>query len=641
MRKRGSAIQLLFCAAIVSLGEPAVAEDFPFASGNSYERVTLLGGGAGVAYIERKEDVAVLWVKLANGLGNEIAPWEADDLNFQVEPNGKAFLILRADSQRHWSLRYLNPSSRLAFPIRLPGQVSGFGSAGPHGFKVLTQDTSLRLTLITLDFLTGKVLRRERLGDAEDVAYSVSGDVDLIRTSDGKWTEVGSRRQSGVDFTADGLGGAARASKKIGLALFESADKTDFSNFVLVDIRSGTRTLLDSHPTSDVLQALQSPLDGHVDAFLRDGPVPKWIVLDADTSGSLAFLRASLAGLIKVLARSNDDTVWLVSASDTSANARFYVFDRSRRELAEILGPPPGSLPDEGSAEVSTIESVDGTPIEIWISPPRKPACDYTRKSCPFVVKLHGGPHRRDGHQYDAEVPWLQGQGYWVLRVNFRGSSGFGKEFANSSDHEWGGKVIDDIRQAVHHFVERPGVDKSRGAAIGSSFGGFAAIALSVFEPSAVRCVESHNGGGDLQAFAKLVPERQPSMKEDIAKEIGDINTDGGRELIMRQSPLTQLKPTDVRYLIEYGAKDLTTPPEQSSGFVEQLVRTSGNLIALRYESEGHQWQNHAQMLNHYRILGRFLSSCLKGGERWSAPIHLDGVTSVGSREQMIESGIE
>ena len=66
-----------------------------------------------------------------------------------------------------------------------------------------------------------------------------------------------------------------------------------------------------------------------------------------------------------------------------------------------------------------------------------------------MVLNVHGGPWARDGWGFDPEHQWLANRGYAVLSVNYRGSTGFGKEFVNAANGEWAGKMHDDLIDAV------------------------------------------------------------------------------------------------------------------------------------------------------------------------------------------------
>ena len=75
-------------------------------------------------------------------------------------------------------------------------------------------------------------------------------------------------------------------------------------------------------------------------------------------------------------------------------------------------------------------------------------------KNLPIVLNVHGGPWARDRWELDPEAQWLANRGYAVLQVNYRGSTGFGKQFVNAANREWGGRMHDDLIDAVNRMVD-------------------------------------------------------------------------------------------------------------------------------------------------------------------------------------------
>ncbi|KAK0339216.1 Dipeptidyl aminopeptidase BIII, partial [Friedmanniomyces endolithicus] len=73
----------------------------------------------------------------------------------------------------------------------------------------------------------------------------------------------------------------------------------------------------------------------------------------------------------------------------------------------------------------------------------------------PMVLFVHGGPWARDGYGYNGYHQWLANRGYAVLSVNYRGSTGFGKNFVSAGDLQWGRKMLDDLIDAVDWAVKQ------------------------------------------------------------------------------------------------------------------------------------------------------------------------------------------
>src|SRR5207245_2635517 len=106
----------------------------------------------------------------------------------------------------------------------------------------------------------------------------------------------------------------------------------------------------------------------------------------------------------------------------------------------------------------------------------------------PIVLVVHGGPWGRDGWGLSSTHQWLANRGYAVLSVNFRGSTGFGKTFLNAANREWGGRMHDDLIDAVDWAIARGVADPKRVAIYGASYGGYSALVGATFTPEKFAC---------------------------------------------------------------------------------------------------------------------------------------------------------
>ena len=105
-----------------------------------------------------------------------------------------------------------------------------------------------------------------------------------------------------------------------------------------------------------------------------------------------------------------------------------------------------------------------------------------------MVLLVHGGPWARDGYGYNGYHQWLANRGYAVLWVNFRGSTGFGKKFINAGNRQWGGKMHDDLLDAVDWAVKKGIATPDKVAIMGGSYGGYATLVGLTFTPDEFAC---------------------------------------------------------------------------------------------------------------------------------------------------------
>ena len=114
----------------------------------------------------------------------------------------------------------------------------------------------------------------------------------------------------------------------------------------------------------------------------------------------------------------------------------------------------------------------DGTAIEAVLTLPR----DRPDKNLPLIVLPHGGPFARDSESWDWWTQYLAELGYAVIQPNYRGSSGYGTDFAKKGEGEWGLKMQDDLNDAVTYLAKEGIADPKRVCMVGASYGGYAAM---------------------------------------------------------------------------------------------------------------------------------------------------------------------
>ena len=169
------------------------------------------------------------------------------------------------------------------------------------------------------------------------------------------------------------------------------------------------------------------------------------------------------------------------------------------------------------------------------------PAAADAKGKLPLVLMPHGGPEARDSLAFDPWVQYLVARGYAVFQPNFRGSDGFGREFAESGYGEWGRKMQDDLTDGVKALVDQGAVDPARMCIVGASYGGYAALAGAALTPDLYKCAVSIAGISDLDDFIGWRKRNWGSDSEGYTywlKAIGDPDKDEAR--LREVSPLAQ-----------------------------------------------------------------------------------------------------
>jgi dipeptidyl aminopeptidase/acylaminoacyl peptidase len=189
---------------------------------------------------------------------------------------------------------------------------------------------------------------------------------------------------------------------------------------------------------------------------------------------------------------------------------------------------------------------------------------------------VHGGPWARDYYGYNAWHQWLADRGYAVLSVNFRGSSGFGKTFINAGDGEWGRRMDDDLCDAVAWAVAEGHADPARIAIMGASYGGYATLVGLTRNPELYVCGVDVVGPSNLETLLRTIPPYWESIRADLYRAIGDIDTAAGLAQARERSPLFCAANIRKPLLIAQGANDPRVKQAESDQMVDAM-RANGS----------------------------------------------------------------
>lgn len=195
-------------------------------------------------------------------------------------------------------------------------------------------------------------------------------------------------------------------------------------------------------------------------------------VLDEAIRPDIEFLEAQDIGEWRLSGRTEDDELWLVSASSDVRPSAAYLYQRRACTLTKLLDVRP-QLAGARLARMQSavIAARDGLNLVSYLTVPMEADAGELRTSrpLPLVLLVHGGPWSRDGFGYNAMHQWLANRGYAVLSVNFRASTGFGKAFLDAGNGEWGGRMDEDLEDAVEWAIGRGIADPARLAIFGGS----------------------------------------------------------------------------------------------------------------------------------------------------------------------------
>ncbi len=304
----------------------------------------------------------------------------------------------------------------------------------------------------------------------------------------------------------------------------------------------------------------------------------------------------------------NEDRFIVRTNSDKSLGA-YYLYDVATDELTKISDISPW-LDENKMAAMNcvTYSTRDGLTLEGYLTLP----VGYTMKSAknlPVVINPHGGPWARDVWGFNPEVQFLANRGYAVLRMNFRGSTGYGKKFWELSFKEWGKTMQDDISDGVSWVVNQGIADPKRVAIYGGSYGGYATLAGLAFTPDLYTCGVDYVGVSNLFTFLNTIPPYWKPMLDMLHEMVGDPVADS--TLLASASPVYHVDNIKAPLFIAQGANDPRVNKAESDQMVEALKKRGIEVQYMVKDNEGHGFRNEENRFDFYRAMETFLAAHL------------------------------
>ncbi len=409
----------------------------------------------------------------------------------------------------------------------------------------------------------------------------------------------------------DALGSRPAGFNKAGDALY-IVDSTGVNagRLKLLDIASGEAPLIYEDPAQiyDIGGVILQPDTRQLQAVTMNREKVEWQFFDEAMQADVERLGSVHPGEISVVGRDRDDKVWLVAFSGDTSTTLYYIYDRASGATRFFFSTQP-SLDDYTLAPMQPIsfESRDGLTIHGYLSTPVGPEPN----DLPMVLFVHGGPWARDSWGLNASHQWLANRGYAVLSVNYRGSTGYGKEFLNAGNREWGAKMHDDLVDAVIWAVRQGVADEKKVAIYGGSYGGYAALVGATFTPDLFACAVDVVGPSNLITLINTIPPYWHAMRSQFTLRVGDPDTEA--EFLETRSPLFKVDQIKIPMLIAQGANDPRVKLAESDQIVEAMQRHEIPCEYLVFPDEGHGFVRPENRLKFQAAAERFLAEHLGG----------------------------
>ena len=386
---------------------------------------------------------------------------------------------------------------------------------------------------------------------------------------------------------------------------------------VWVDVASGDASVIAEDERYDVSELSVDPdtKEPRGVAFQRDRL--RWKPLDASVEDDYRRLDEHDPGDWNLVSRDVDDTTWLVAYTHDDGPVSYWRYDRpaegspgeERTASFTFLFDHQPALADHELApmEPFSFSASDGLRIEGYVTWP----VGVDREALPAVLNVHGGPWARDTWGFHPEAQWLANRGYACIQVDYRGSTGYGKDHVNAGDREWGARMHTDLLEAIDHLTADGAIDPDRVAIYGGSYGGYAALVGAAFTPERFRCSVDIVGPSNLSTLIKSIPPYWAPMIAQFHTRLG--HPDGDADLLWERSPLSRVDNISIPLLIAQGANDPRVKQAESEQIVEAMTARGIPHEYVLYPDEGHGFAKPENRLDFYARAEAFLAEHLGG----------------------------
>ena len=384
----------------------------------------------------------------------------------------------------------------------------------------------------------------------------------------------------------------------------------DRQAMVRLDLATGQETLVYQDEHADIQGLLTD--DGTYK------PLMAWSVPDHprtkvfDPKIKAAFDRLAKDGPfdVRFTAWSRDKSLITLSLNRDTQGVSSILIDQRSGKITTLASPEIS----RHSAQLAPMRPVrftarDGLELNGYLTVPR----GIEARKLPMVLRVHGGPFSRDFWGYVADDQLLANRGYAVLRVNYRGSTGYGRAFMKAAKKQFARKMHDDLIDAVRWAVDEEIADPDKVAIYGHSYGGYATLIGLTFTPDVFAAGIDVVGVSDLVTAFKTFPSY---WKNGLARWHAYVGRLGNAEDVAdmhARSPINYVDRISKPLLVVHGANDVRVIRAHSDKIVAAAERNGVDVEYIVFEDEGHairRWRNKATFA---RAMEQFLAKHLGG----------------------------
>ena len=332
-------------------------------------------------------------------------------------------------------------------------------------------------------------------------------------------------------------------------------------------------------------------------------------VIEVDSNSPIKFPSFDNEDISSVSFSESEKKIRLSVGSSKMPNDLF-VYDIEAETLKKITNSLNPNIDSKSlvSAQVIRYKSFDGLEIPAIFY---KPLSASKNNKVPALVWVHGGPGGQSRMGFNSLIQYLTNNGYAILAVNNRGSSGYGKSFYKMDDKNHGEKDLQDCVWGKKWLQKQEYIDENKIGIIGGSYGGYMTMAAMTFTPDEFMVGVNIFGVTNWIRTLKSIPTFWEASRKALYDELGDPYTSDSIRL-KKISPLFHADKVINPVMVLQGANDPRVLQIESDEIVEELIKNDIPVEYVVFDDEGHGFRKKENQIEGYRKIKSFLDLYLK-----------------------------
>lgn len=332
-------------------------------------------------------------------------------------------------------------------------------------------------------------------------------------------------------------------------------------------------------------------------------------VIEVDSNSPIKFPSFDNEDISSVSFSESEKKIRLSVGSSKMPNDLF-IYDIEAETLKKITNSLNPNIDSKSlvSAQVIRYKSFDGLEIPAIFY---KPLSASKNNKVPALVWVHGGPGGQSRMGFNSLIQYLTNNGYAILAVNNRGSSGYGKSFYKMDDKNHGEKDLQDCVWGKKWLQKQEYIDENKIGIIGGSYGGYMTMAAMTFTPDEFMVGVNIFGVTNWIRTLKSIPTFWEASRKALYDELGDPHTSDSIRL-KKISPLFHADKVINPVMVLQGANDPRVLQIESDEIVEELIKNDIPVEYVVFDDEGHGFRKKENQIEGYRKIKSFLDLYLK-----------------------------